>query len=338
MYYFIGKMLNSSEARSVKKVKDIIIRKYGEVDREEKVVSEYTPLYMLGYYDDEYEDKLRNLLDPILSVLKNKYSPIKCFYEGVGFTDYSTYNDMISLLYTDKDNLIHNQIVPYIKKSFTETLKVPENQFDTENFLQVPLFKLNKGKKSRMLKAYETDRITLYGLTLDMFSKFPIPYVSRNENTGKNYFLMNSIDLLRATPLDLKSGRKSMKSDKVRVELVDSYSLRARNNRRMNNKAGLNNQAGLKNKASLNNQAGLNNQPRLNNQVGLNNAPALNNQVGLNNAPALNNQAIVEEDNILRNSVNNNRVNGVFGNNKRNNNVKNMDNRRSLRSSNLFNE
>jgi len=224
-HYFVGKLLNSQEARSGKNVQSIITKKFPLFTEDDKTSSIYTPLYYLGYYNENYEQKLLTLLDPILEAIALNYDSFNCYYKGYTFSGKNSKYSTFSLFYEDDKNIISDQIKPFLANAFTKTLNVPEDQFFTEPLNVIPFFRVSNSVKNDIIAQYPNNQFELSnGNSILNFNTFPIPRDLFNKNKRMNYFNFNSIDILRATPIEVKAGRQSA-IDKMKIDLIRSIPL-----------------------------------------------------------------------------------------------------------------
>ena len=94
----------------------------------------------------------------------------------------------------------------------------------TENIPIIPLARLNKNQENNMLKNNKNISKIFNNTKINIFTDIKIPVTNINKNNNKRYIIMDSIDILRATPVNVKKGRKSF-NDQLQIDTLISIPL-----------------------------------------------------------------------------------------------------------------
>lgn len=206
-HYFIGKRLKKIDALKIKESQSLIQQKNLFIEPNEIINNIYTPFIYLGYFSEDVEQRLKNLLLPELFAVGEKFGPMKCPIRNFSFTGQARKFKYLGLTYESPNNYLENIIIPYLK-SYTDTFTGLNLSY--ENIPMIPLFRLNYQKQSLFLKENQhvRDSHNKY-----IFTNLPTPQLRRDE--GSRFIEIDSLDLLRATPSTIKKGRKSFNEDLI---------------------------------------------------------------------------------------------------------------------------
>ena len=216
-HYFIGKRLKKSEASKLRDVQQDIMGKNELLESSEKINNIYSPYIYLGYFNENIEGKLKQLLVPLLFAVAEKFGPMRCPIKNFSLTGQSKKYKYVSLTYETPNDYLENIIIPYLKSYLDEYTGL---NLMYENIPMIPLFRLKKHKIDGFLKTnpHTKNRNKI------VFPNFKLPGLAFNSKTKSKYIDIDSLDLLRATPLTVKKGKKSF-NEQLHIDSVMSIPL-----------------------------------------------------------------------------------------------------------------
>ena len=222
-HYFIGKSfsIDRKNKESSSKIKDLqtqLQNQYSILSPQTRVQNIYTPFVYIGYLSDNIEPKLKNLMSPLLFSIGEKLSSHRLYLNGYTFTGQSNSFKYLGLTYEDPQSSIEKIIVPYIKSYFDE---YTEMNLLYENLPMIPLFRLNKTMQKQFLQEnankYEVKEIG--NRNYPYFNQIPFPNIKYDKEVQKKYLDFDSIELLRATPVKVKKGKKSF-NEQIMIDSI----------------------------------------------------------------------------------------------------------------------
>lgn len=323
-HYYIGKKLSYEDTQRLLKYQSTILDENRDIIRDEDVRTcleacknnrgdrkqcFYVSFAYIGYITEEVAREIFTHLNQFLLTAASELPPTKCYYDKLSFLGYmKTYKDLgltfKTETYKGKD-VVTEVLVPYIAKFTRQYLKFCKPTWKP----YVPLVRMGKKQQTTFKKRnrYEFDQ-TLKSI---VFPEHEIP---------EGFFNLNSIDIIRGSPAEVKVGAKGLREDII-YEKLSSIPLSAKRNKlniRVNNNR--------KNNNNLNNR--LNNNNNLNNNL---NNKNLNNNTNKNR---LNNNSNNNNSNNNRLNKNNNNSNNKTNSNNNNSNKNNSKNRLNNNNSN----
>lgn len=217
-HYFIGKRLNKDDAIKIRNMQQEIFQKNNYLQPETKVASMYTPYLYLGYFGEKVEDKLKHLLLPQFFAIAERFGPMKSHLKRYSFTGQSNNFQYLGLEYHTPDNYLENIIIPYIK-SYMDNYTGLDLTYET--IPMVPLLRLNANEMTKFANQNvyvkdESGKVVFTGLSM--------PNVKYDSSKKEKYIDIDSIDLLRATPINVKKGRKSF-NEQLQIDVLMSIPL-----------------------------------------------------------------------------------------------------------------
>jgi hypothetical protein len=122
------------------------------------------------------------------------------------------------LEYETPDNILENVIIPYLK-SYMDNYTGLNLTYET--IPMIPLLRLNS---SKMVQFSKNNQYTKGEDGKYVFTNLPMPSVRYDKDSKEKYIEIDSIDLLRATPIDVKKGRKSF-NEPLQIDVLMSIPL-----------------------------------------------------------------------------------------------------------------
>jgi len=217
-HYFIGKKLKKDDAKKIRETQQTIYEKNSYLDPEVKISNMYTPYLYLGYFNEKIEDKLKNLLLPQFFAIAEQFAPMNCHLKKYSFTGQSNNFQYLGLEYETPDKILENVIIPYLK-SYMDNYTGLNLTYET--IPMIPLLRLNS---SKMVQFSKNNQYTKGEDGKYVFTNLPMPSVKYNKDSRDKYIEIDSIDLLRATPIDVKKGRKSF-NEPLQIDVLMSIPL-----------------------------------------------------------------------------------------------------------------
>lgn len=202
-HYFIGKVLNTEDAKKLIKSQSFISRNIPTVG---KVFNFNTKFAYLGYMDDKTILDLQNKISNVLEAVTDNFGPQICTYTGYGITGLKTTKKSVSTLY--KCDNISNTIVPYLRSYINEITE------DTSDFYpHVSLLRIDAGDVSEVLKEDNKGK--------NILQKTYLP--------DPKTFKIDSIDIIKGIPLIKRVGTPS-RYDDMELKVINKYALRGNKN------------------------------------------------------------------------------------------------------------
>jgi len=211
-HYFIGKRLKKSDALKIRDVQQEIMNRNEFLQPIDRINNIYSPYIYLGYFNENIEGKLKQLLMPELSAISQKFAPMRCPLKEYSLTGQSKNYKYLGLTYDSPNNYLEGIIIPYLKSYLDEYSGL---NLIYENVPMIPLFRLRKKGIEDFVKSNPHTKNS--GKTV--FTDIKMPSVSYNGKTKTKYIELDSIDLLRATPLKIKKGKKSF-NEQLHIDSV----------------------------------------------------------------------------------------------------------------------
>ena len=193
-HFFIGNIFNSTEdIKSLIYLRKKLRQKYKLSDSHWNN-NFYTNILYLGYFDTEtIELYMDDIIKPLLVALSNKINKLNCKYTGFKI-DYDNVFHKISLKFNDENNLLENDIVPYLHNNGV-----------------LPIF--NKKK-------------TIYKPSIDLlyYKSSSIVHDKKNIHVQvpQNNFIIDHLSLIKGTPIKYRPGTPSL-HDQMHIEEIFRY-------------------------------------------------------------------------------------------------------------------
>jgi hypothetical protein len=213
-HYIIGKRLNKNDAMKIREVQQKISQKNPYLDDDTKIGNIYTPFVYLGYFDESIENKLKNMILPEFFAIAEKITPLKCPLKKYTYTGQSKRFKYLGLQYDTPQNILLRVIIPFVKHYMDKYIG---KNLVFEDVPMIPLFRLDNKNKDTFL---ENNPHTTVNNEYD-FMDIPMPNVSYNRNKNERYIEIDSIDLLRATPVKVRSGKKTF-NEQLQIDTLMS--------------------------------------------------------------------------------------------------------------------
>jgi len=213
-HYIIGKRLKKNDAMKIKEIQQRISQKNPYLDENTKIGNIYTPFVYLGYFDESNEEKLKNMILPEFFAIAEKITPLKCPLKRYTFTGQSKRFKYLGLVYESPQNILLKVIIPFVKHYMDKYIG---KNLVFEDVPMIPLFRLDNKNKSLFL---ETNPYTISDNQLE-FSDIPMPNVKFDREKDERYIEIDSIDLIRATPTKIRSGKKTF-NDQLHIDTLMS--------------------------------------------------------------------------------------------------------------------
>ena len=222
-HYLIGKRLSKDSSMKIKDLQTQLQNQYSFLTPVSRVQNIYTPFLYLGYLSESVEPKLKNLVSPQLFSLGEDLSSHRLYLNGYTFTGQSNSFKYLGLTYEDPENAIEKVIIPYLK-SYLDVYT--EMNLLYENLPMIPLFRLNNSMQKQFLQQnqnkYEVKEIG--NRKYPYFNNISLPNVKYDKDAKKKFVELDSIELLRATPIKIKKGKKSF-NDQLAIDSILSIPL-----------------------------------------------------------------------------------------------------------------
>lgn len=213
-HYIIGKRLNKNDAMKIREVQQKISHRNSYLDDDTKIGNIYTPFVYLGYFDESIENKLKNMILPEFFAIAEKITPLKCPLKKYTYTGQSKRFKYLGLKYDTPQNILLRVIIPFVKHYMDKYIG---KNLVFEDVPMIPLFRLDNRNKEIFL---ENNPHTTVNNEYD-FMDIPMPNVSYNRNKDERYIEIDSIDLLRATPVKVRSGKKTF-NEQLQIDTLMS--------------------------------------------------------------------------------------------------------------------
>ena len=220
-HYIIGKRLNKNDAMKIREVQQKISHRNSYLDDDTKIGNIYTPFVYLGYFDESIENKLKNMILPEFFAIAEKITPLKCPLKKYTYTGQSKRFKYLGLQYDTPQNILLRVIIPFVKHYMDKYIG---KNLVFEDVPMVPLFRLDNKNKDTFL---ENNPHTTVNNQYD-FMDIPMPNVSYNRNKNERYIEIDSIDLLRATPVKVRSGKKTF-NEQLQIDTLMSIPFNRKN-------------------------------------------------------------------------------------------------------------
>jgi hypothetical protein len=225
-HYFIGKRLKKNEAMKIREIQQKIFQKNSYLDENTKIGNIYTPFVYLGYFDESIEEKLKNMVLPEFFAIAEKLHPFKCPLKKYTFTGQSKRFKYLGLEYDTPQNILIKVIIPFIKYYMDKYIG---KNLTYEDIPMIPLFRLDNHNKEIFLdKNQHTFINNQYN-----FMDIPMPSVKYNIDKKEKYIEIDSLDLMRATPTKVRSGKKTF-NEQLQVDTLMSIPFNRPNNNKKN--------------------------------------------------------------------------------------------------------
>jgi len=212
-HYFIGKRLKKSDAMKIRDVQQDIQNKNEFLEPQDKINNIYSPYIYLGYFNERIEGKLKQLILPELYAIAEKFGPLRCSLRGYSLTGQSRNYKYVGLTYETPHNYLEEIIIPYLKSYLDDYTGI---NLTYENIPMVPLYRLRRKKIDQFLKnnPHSTNNKGKVA-----FSNYRLPSIGYNKKSGSKFFDIDSIDLLRATPVTVRKGKSSL-NEQLHIDTV----------------------------------------------------------------------------------------------------------------------
>ena len=217
-HYLIGMKLNKDFASELKGIQQDIFVKNNYLDETDKLKNMYIPFIYLGYFNESIEKELKQKLMPLFFAVAEKFNPIKCYLKNYILGGQSKNFKYLALHFDNKDDCLENIIIPYIKDYLNKNLDM---KLIFEDKPIIPLFRLRGKDLKQFLEKnqYVTDN------KIVSFPSLPFPSkLKYNKEQQAKFFMIDSIEILSATPTKIKKGHKSF-NEQLRIESIVSIPL-----------------------------------------------------------------------------------------------------------------
>jgi len=213
-HYIIGKRLKKNDAMKIREIQQKIFQKNPYLDENTKINNLYTPFVYLGYFNEADEDKIKNMLLPEFFAIAEKLTPLKCPLKKYTYTGQSKRFKYLGLEYDTPQNILLKVIIPFIKYYMD---KYMGKNLVFEDIPMIPLFRLDtKNKEIFLDKNPHTIIENQYN-----FMDIPMPSVRYDREKKDKYIEIDSIDLIRATPTKVRSGKKTF-NEQLQIDTLIS--------------------------------------------------------------------------------------------------------------------
>ena len=213
-HYIIVKRLNKNDAMKIKEIQQKISQKNPYLDDKTKIGNIYTPFVYLGYFDESIEDKLKNMILPEFFAIAEKITPFKCPLKKYTYTGQSKRFKYLGLEYETPQNILLKVIIPFVKYYMDKYIG---KNLTYEDVPMIPLFRLDLKNKEIFL---ENNPHTTTNNEYD-FMDIPMPNVKFDREKDERYIEIDSIDLIRATPTNVRSGKKTF-NEQLQIDMLMS--------------------------------------------------------------------------------------------------------------------
>lgn len=225
-HYFIGyKIKNSKDISKFKKVQDYLFNKNNYLSNDKKLIDIYTPFVYLGYLNESVERKLSELYSPVFNAIGDKFGSKKLYFDKYILQSQSNKFKYFAINFETVNSAFHDVIIPYLKKVSDD---YTEKDTLYEDIPIIPLALIDKSLERRFLNDNSHTNEEINNRKVNVFNSFKMPTTRYNRDERKNYIEIDSIELLRATTINVKRGAKSF-NDKLKVSVVMSIPLTGNN-------------------------------------------------------------------------------------------------------------
>lgn len=221
-HYFIGKRLNPYESKKLESSLSYVLRKNSFLPQHDSTKDFMTSFIYLGYLNDQVAYDLLNVLDPYILALAQNTPPTKCSYKYFELSGNKTTHKNVSIAYQSENNLVHNVIMPYLQYALEEILEEPHKELlgyePNVNLVKV---------RSQFLSQFRNNNKIIKEQDVELL---PTYFVGRPQNRNTDqYFMFDSIDVIKGKPEELKSGTQSQ-TDRLILDTIRSVPLRGSKN------------------------------------------------------------------------------------------------------------
>ena len=213
-HYIIGKRLKKQDAMKIKEIQQKIFQKNPYLDETTKISQIYTPFVYLGYFDESIEDKLKNMILPEFFAIAEKLTPLKCPLKKYTYTGQSKRFKYLGLEYDTPQNILLRVIIPFIKYYMDKYIG---KNLTYEDIPMIPLYRLDNRNKEIFL---DKNPYTVIDNQYN-FMDIPMPSVRYDRDKKEKYIEIDSIDLIRATPTKVRSGKKTF-NEQLQIDTLMS--------------------------------------------------------------------------------------------------------------------
>ena len=213
-HYIIGKRLKKQDAMKIKEIQQKIFQKNPYLDENTKISQIYTPFVYLGYFDESIEDKLKNMILPEFFAIAEKLTPLKCPLKKYTYTGQSKRFKYLGLEYDTPQNILLRVIIPFIKYYMDKYIG---KNLTYEDIPMIPLYRLDNRNKEIFL---DKNPYTVIDNQYN-FMDIPMPSVRYDGDKKEKYIEIDSIDLIRATPTKVRSGKKTF-NEQLQIDTLMS--------------------------------------------------------------------------------------------------------------------
>jgi hypothetical protein len=210
----------------IREIQQKIFQKNSYLDENTKIGNIYTPFIYLGYFDDSIEEKLKNMVLPEFFAIAEKLRPFKCPLKKYTFTGQSKRFKYLGLEYDTPQNILIKIIIPFIKYYMDKYIG---KNLTYEDIPMIPLFRLDLKNKEIFLDKNQHTLINNQYVFMDI----PMPSVKYNSDKKEKYIEIDSIDLMRATPTKVRSGKKTF-NEQLQIDTLMSIPFNRPNNNSTN--------------------------------------------------------------------------------------------------------
>jgi hypothetical protein len=220
-HYIIGKRLKKQDAMKIREIQQKIFQKNSYLDENTKIGNIYTPFVYLGYFNEADEDKIKNMVLPEFFAIAEKITPFKCNLKKYTYTGQSKRFKYLGLEYDTPQNILMKVLIPFIKYYMD---KYMGKKLVFEDIPMIPLFRLDNRNKEIFLDNNPHMVIENQYNFIDI----PMPNVQYNRDKKEKYFEIDSIDLIRATPTKVRSGKKTF-NEQLQIDTLISIPFNRKN-------------------------------------------------------------------------------------------------------------
>jgi len=216
-HYFIGKKLSKKDGLKIREIQQQIFHKNSYLDSKSKICNIYTPFLYLGYHNENIEDKLKSLLLPQFFAISEKIKPFQCALKSYIFAGQSKQFQYLALEYKTENDILNKAIIPFLK-SYMDKYTGRDLSFETTPI--IPLFRFDSNNMEKFLHKNQHAVINNKYVFMDI----PMPSVSYNSSKKEKFIKIDSIELMRATPINIRKGKKTF-NEQLQIDTLMSIPL-----------------------------------------------------------------------------------------------------------------
>ena len=225
-HYFIGyKIKDKKDIKKIRDTQNNIFSNNLYLPIQTKINNFYTPLIYLGYFSENIETSLKKKISPLLFALGEKFSKKKLFLYNFILNSQSNQFKYLALNYKSENNIIENIFSVYLKNYLK---KYMNKNILTEDIPIIPIAKFNKNQENQFSKKNKFNISNINQKNIKSFKNLKLPFTKFDKKNNKRFIIMDSIDILRATPIIVKKGKKSF-NDNLQIDTLISIPLEGNN-------------------------------------------------------------------------------------------------------------